>query len=413
MLPGAHGEPFSNPAGGTLPQTPRAQRIPSHAASPGRRAAAALLWLALAVGSPSVAAEPIEERIDAQRAAIAATEAEREAAREGLATQRKRLSFLREKTQELDAEREQLEARQQRLAERESQLREGLAQREAELERRLRAAYPLTRGSALQTLLGDGDALQAKRDLYYLRTLIEPVQEARLALEAQRSELADNHAAIARTENALEQSASRLDAHYQDVREALGEQEQLLARLGETLDEQQRALKSMLERKRRLDREVAAARAASKREQERNASQPAQASSAPAVTTTGIPVAGQIRRRFGESLPRGGLRNEGIEFHAAAGSAVRAVADGRVAYAGPLKGWGNLVMLRHRGDYLSLYAHCRSLNVSKGQQVARGQTLCDSGVIDANREGLYVEVRRGDRPIEPSRWSAWKTALGG
>ena len=327
------------------------------------------------------------------------------------------MSFLKEKTAELDAERSKLEERQRRLSQRETQLRDGLARRRAELERRLRAAYPLTRGSALQTLLGDGDALQAERDLHYLRALIQPVQEARQALEVQRTELTDNRAAVARTEQALEQAGNRLEAHYREVGENLAEQQRLLARLGETLDEQQQSLKSMLERKRRLDREVAAARAAKARQADSPSPDKraaiSEAPSQPSIATDGIPVTGSVKRRFGESLPQGGLRNEGMVFHAAAGTPVRAVADGKVAYAGPLKGWGNLVMLRHRDDYLSLYAHCRSLAVSKGQSVARGQALCDSGVIDADREGLYVEVRRGNRPIDPARWTAWKQAVGG
>ncbi|MCL7744943.1 peptidoglycan DD-metalloendopeptidase family protein [Guyparkeria hydrothermalis] len=358
-------------------------------------------------------AEPIEEQIEAQRATIASTESERKAAREALAAQQKRLAFLEKKTAELDAERAELEERQQALAEREEQLLRGLARRKAELERRLRAAYPLTRGSALQTLLSDGDALQAERDLHYLRNLIRPVQEARRALEAQRVELADNREAVAETERSLAQAGERLETHYEDVRENLDEQERLLASLGETLDEQQQSLKSMLERKRRLDREVAAARAASKREAEKAAREEKRASAGPAVTTDGIPVAGEIKRNFGESLPQGRLRNEGVEFRAAAGSPVRAVDGGKVAYAGPLKGFGNLVMVRHQGDYLSLYAHCRSLAVSKGQQVSQGEQVCDSGRIDANREGLYVEVRRGNRPIDPTRWPAWKKVVGG
>jgi len=368
-------------------------------------------------------AESIDKRIEAQREAIASTEDERAAAREALAEQRKRLTFLEEKAAELDAERARLEQRRRQLDEQETRLREGVAQRRAELERRLRAAYPLTRGSALRTLLGDGDALQTQRDLHYLRGLIRPVQEARQALEAQRAELAEHRKAIAGNERALAQAGERLDAHHHDLQRNLEEQQRLLARLGETLDEQQRSLKAMLEKKRRLDREVAAARAARERQaSERQAREAAaeprrrpveSAAENPSIAVDGIPVSGPVQRRFGESLPQGGLRNEGVEFGATAGTPVRAVADGEVAYAGPLKGWGNLVMLRHRGDYLSLYAHCRSLAVSKGESIARGQTLCHSGVIDANREGLYVEVRRGNRPIDPTRWAAWKRATGG
>lgn len=366
-----------------------------------------ILSLVLASAPMMSSAEPIEKRIDSQREAIASTQAERDAAHEALAEQKKRLAFLEQKTKELDAERAELEARRKTLAERETRLREGMAERRAELDRRLRAAYPLTRGSALQALLGDGDALQADRDLHYLHALIRPVQEARRALEAQRAELAENRESIADTEQSLEQAGKRLDAHYQEVDKTLAKQQELLARLGRTLDEQQQALKSMLERKRRLDREVAAARRASTQD-----TPPAKPATGKAVTTDGIPVAGQIRRGFGESLPQGQLRTEGVEFRATAGSPVRAVADGEVVFAGTLKGWGKLVMLRHRGDYLSLYAHCRTLETAKGQRVARGQIVCDSGIIDANREGLYVEVRRGNRPIDPSRWSAWRKAIG-
>ena len=395
-----------------MPQSPSAKRARRPTPLNGSRNALALLCLVLAAMPTIATGEPIEKRIDAQREAIASTQAEREATRKALAAQKQRLTFLEQKTAELDAERKKLEHRQQTLAEQETQLRNGLAQRRAELERRLRAAYPLTRGSALQTLLGDADALQAERDLNYLRNLIRPVREAQHALEAQQAELAENREAIARTERSLAEAGDRLDAHYGEVRENLDEQQRLLAQLGDTLDEQQRSLKSMLERKRRLDREVAAARAASERQPAKPTS-PSDGSTATTIATDGIPIAGAIKRRFGESLPQGNMRNEGVEFRAASGSPVRAIADGQVAYAGPLKGWGNLIMLRHRGEYLSLYAHCRSLEVSKGQQVSRGQLLCNSGVIDANREGLYVEVRRGDRPIDPSRWPAWKKVVGG
>lgn len=365
-----------------------------------------VVWL-LSIAPLAVHAKPIEQRIDAQREAIASTQAEREAAQKALAVGQERLAFLEQKTRELDTERAALEKKRQALDEREMQLQAGLAKHRDDLMRRLRAAYPLTRGSILQAVLGDGNALQANRDLRYLQALIHPVQDTLRSLEAQQIELTENRAAIVVTERSLQQAGERLDAHNQTIREALDEQQRLLAHLGQTLDEQQQALKSMLERKRRLDREVAAAR----REAAKKTPLPDKPTSDKPVTTSGIPIAGQIQRGFGESLPPGQLRTEGVEFRAPAGSPVRAIAAGTVAFSGPLKGWGQLVMLRHHDNHLSLYAHCRSLDVSKGEQVVRGQTMCSSGVIDADREGLYVEVRRGNRPINPSRWPAWRTAL--
>ncbi|WP_410474466.1 murein hydrolase activator EnvC family protein [Guyparkeria sp. TX1] len=394
-----------------------------------------MLAVLIALASPALAEEAIQERIEAQREVIESTEKERVAARESLAELQKRMAFLEEKARELDAERSELESRQRTLDQREAELREGLAQRRAELENRLQAAYPLTRGSVLQALLGDGDALQTDRDLHYLRALIRPVQQAQRALEAQRVKLAENRKAIAATDRELREAGARLDGHYEDVGENLAEQQQLLASLGETLDDQQQKLKNLLDRKQRLDREVAAAQkaaeAAAKAEaerrraereqaeqqarQERQERRPAPKEAPPAqVHDDGsIPIAGQIKRRFGETLPQGRLRNDGVIFHVAGASAVRAVDAGRVAFAGTLKGWGQLVMLRHDGDFLSLYAHCRSLDVAKGDRVARGERLCTSGIIDADQEGLYVEVRRGNRPIDPGRWPAWRKVVGG
>lgn len=391
-----------------------------------------MLTVLLTVAPPVLAEEAIQERIEAQREVIESTEKERIDARESLAELRKRMAFLEEKARELDAERRELESRQQTLDQREAELREGLLQRRAELERRLQAAYPLTRGSVLQALLGDGDALQTDRDLHYLRALIRPVQQAQQALEAQRTKLAENRAAIAATDRELREAGARLDGHHEAVGENLAEQQELLASLGEALDAQQQELKNLLDRKRRLDREVAAAQkaaeAAAKAEAERRRAEreqaeqtarqerPSPARQAPPTQVRddgSIPIAGQIKRRFGETLPQGRLRNEGVIFHVAGASTVRAVDAGRVAFAGTLKGWGQLVMLRHNGDFLSLYAHCRSLDVAKGDRVARGDRLCTSGIIDADQEGLYVEVRRGNRPIDPGRWPAWRKVVGG
>ena len=387
---------------------------------------AVLIMLAPAV----LAEEAIQERIETQREVIESTEKERIAAREALAELRKRMAFLDDKVRELDAERSELESRQQALDQREAELREGLAQRRAELERRLQAAYPLTRGSVLQALLGEGDALQTDRDLHYLRALIRPVQQAQQALEAQRTKLAENREAIAATHRELREAAARLDGHHEDVGENLAEQQQLLASLGETLNEQQQKLKTLLDRKRRLDREVAAAQRAAKAEAEaerrraereqaeqqarqERPSPPRHTPRAQVRDDGSIPIGGQIKRYFGETLPQGRLRNEGVIFHVAGASAVRAVDAGRVAFAGTLKGWGQLVMLRHNGDFLSLYAHCRALDVTKGDHVARGDRLCTSGIIDADQEGLYVEVRRGNRPVDPGKWPAWREVVGG
>ena len=360
---------------------------------------------------PDARGAEVEQEIDSQREAIAATEAERDRIRGALEKQRQALDELQQRAERLDEERAALEARREELRQREADLERGLAEREAELRERLQAAYPLTRGGALQALLAEGDALQAQRDLFYLRSLIEPIQEARQALADQQVALAANRAELRETDERLASNRETLEAGQRQVAENLDRQETLLAGLGETLDRQQTELKSLLERKERLEREVRAAARA--REQAEQRAEPKAAEPAEGRAIAGIPVDGLVWRNYGEAMPTGRLRQEGVTFRAAGGSPVRAIEEGSVVYAGTLKGWGQLVMLRHPDDYLSLYAHCRSLEVAKGDRVSAGATLCRSGTVDAGQTGLYVEVRHRNRPVEPSRWKAWRQVVDG
>ncbi len=380
----------------------------------------AILWLAgigscLAVAAPA-GAEEIKQEIESQREAIEATRSERERARKELERQEEKLADLQRQARELDERRRELEERREALDIREAELRQGLAERQAELESRLRSAYPLTRGGALQALLAEGDTLQAQRDLQYLKATIRPIRRAQESLDRQQAALEKNRREVRANDTKLRKAGDALEANYREVTKNLDRQETLLASLGETLDQQQADLRSLLKRKERLDREVRAAQE-QKQARERAAEQTRQEAGGDGektpVPSGGIPIDGSVMRAYGDSLPNGRLRHEGISFSAESGQPVRAVDAGTVVYAGSLKGWGKLVMLRHRDSYLSLYAHCQELDVSKNDRVGRGDQLCKSGVMDAGQSGLYVEIRHNNRPVNPGRWPAWRKVAGG
>ena len=81
-----------------------------------------------------------------------------------------------------------------------------------------------------------------------------------------------------------------------------------------------------------------------------------------------------------------------------------AAADGRVVYSGAgLRGYGNLVIVKHNNTYLSAYAHNQSLLVKEDQIVRRGQKIAEMGSTDAERVQLHFEIRRQGRPIDPSK----------
>jgi lipoprotein NlpD len=97
-------------------------------------------------------------------------------------------------------------------------------------------------------------------------------------------------------------------------------------------------------------------------------------------------------------------RRKGLVFTGKAGDPVLAAADGRVVYAGSgLRGYGNLVIVKHNTSYLSVYAHNQTLLVKEDQSVRRGQKIAEMGSSDADRVQLHFEIRRQGKPIDPAR----------
>ena len=122
-------------------------------------------------------------------------------------------------------------------------------------------------------------------------------------------------------------------------------------------------------------------------------------STAPAASISLVwPADGTVIRSFD------GSNSKGIDISAAAGTPVIAAAPGTVVYAGNgLRGYGNLLILKHNADYLTAYAHNRVLLVKEGQTVARGEKIAEMGDTDTDRVMLHFELRYQGRSIDPSR----------
>ncbi|GAC1357519.1 MAG: peptidoglycan DD-metalloendopeptidase family protein [Variovorax sp.] len=98
-------------------------------------------------------------------------------------------------------------------------------------------------------------------------------------------------------------------------------------------------------------------------------------------------------------------KNKGFDISGKAGDAVLAAADGRVVYAGAgLRGYGNLIILKHNNTYLTAYAHNQTLLVKEDQSVQKGQKIAEMGSSDADRIKLHFEIRRQGKPVDPARY---------
>ncbi len=110
------------------------------------------------------------------------------------------------------------------------------------------------------------------------------------------------------------------------------------------------------------------------------------------------PHPGQVLSGFDET------KNKGLDFAGKAGDPVLAAADGKVVYAGSgLRGYGNLVILKHNNTYLTAYAHNQTLLVKEDQTVQKGQRIAEMGSSDADRVKLHFEIRKQGKPVDPAK----------
>ena len=130
---------------------------------------------------------------------------------------------------------------------------------------------------------------------------------------------------------------------------------------------------------------------------------PVVASSSPATGDENVgliwPAQGSLLAGFDEA------KNKGLDIAGKAGDAVVASAEGRVVYAGAgLRGYGNLIILKHNNTFLTAYAHNQKLLVKEDQTVVKGQKIAEMGNSDADRVKLHFEVRRQGKPVDPAKY---------
>jgi len=305
------------------------------------------------------------------------------------------------------------------LQQRRDLVQAGMDAKRAELAALLRAAYQVGEQAPLKVLLAQDRVAEAQRALAYhgylqrdriarIRALTAELQELdalQQRIEARRDALAatrrQQDAQLAELERARRQRAAlvkTLDARY-DARaareKALGRDAKALQRLLAQL----RAAAAKAE---------AARRAAAARPKPSAPGTPLRkaVASAPALQVGGLgwPVSGSLLASYGGNLPDG-RASEGVLIGAAAGTTVKAVADGQVVFADWMNGYGLILIVDHGNGYMSLYAHNDALLRDAGEAVKRGDAVATVGNSGGQgRAALYFELRRNGKPVDPKGW---------
>ena len=371
----------------------------------------ALATLLLALGQQPALAQPDEraareqldalgQEIDAMAERLSATGQARDSAQRELKAVETELAQTHQRLDQLQAERRQLNDETTQLRQHRERLQsERKAQYQA-LGQQLAALYRLGPTPQLKLLLNQRDPAELDRMQAYLNRLTQARQQ-RLA------DIARLDTALADTEQALAERQTRLDT----LADELETQSALLAERTEarrgvvnTLDDRYGS-----EAERLADLNQSREQA----EQQLRAIQAELARLAEPTPTTHItrtqgdlpwPVQGSITASFQR---RDGVHYNGIVIQASEGTAVTAVHSGRVVFADWMRGFGNLLIIDHGDQIMTLYAHLQQFSARPGQQVNRGDAIGRVGNSGGQpRPALYFEVRRGGEPINPQRWIA-------
>lgn len=198
-------------------------------------------------------------------------------------------------------------------------------------------------------------------------------------------------------------SSEDLEKAKQRLTKALNQQQQNQDQLSQARqlkeDAEIEAAKARFAREKTLEAQRLEAKA---REDERKARSLASSAANGIPQGAPWPLRGTLQGRFGRTRPDTGGVWRGILIQAQAGAAVKSIAGGTVVFADWMRGFGNLIIIDHGKNYMSVYGYNQSLSRKVGDNVASGQTIARAGSTGGQVEpALYFEIRRGSQPIDP------------
>ncbi|HEX7338316.1 MAG TPA: peptidoglycan DD-metalloendopeptidase family protein [Rhodanobacteraceae bacterium] len=254
----------------------------------------------------------------------------------------------------------------------------------------LRAAYKIQPGSDLRLLLGQADVAKLSRALAYSRYFQHDRVQRIHKLLGQLAQLDQVKTRITQQHAALQSARALRQQRLAGLNAARRQQRTLLAKVDATLKGQHQQLAQL------------------KRDQQSLAKLLAQLRDVFADIPDKLPDTVPFSKRRGKlPWPATGhtiARNDGLQIRAHPGSAVHAVAHGRVAYANWLRGYGLLIVIDHGHGWMSLYGDNETLKVTVGDWVRAGQTIATSGHGGGANAGVYFGLRHNGQVVSPRQW---------
>ena len=335
------------------------------------------------------------------------------------------ISNANQRLHELAAERAELKSQLVDLDAQSQRLDRQTGAQQDQLARLLNRQFVGGDSDALKLLLAGRDPNQSVRDKYFLTQL----SRAKADLIQQLRAVAAEKKSLAEAVRERQLQMAEIEQRQQESRAQLLERKKqrltTLAAIGARLKAQRSEINTLKRDEQRLSKliEGLARIAATKRAAPRVGAGGTASAITPRVKSHDpgnvggafaalrgqlrLPVKGTIAGRFGSPRAEGGASWKGIFIRAAEGAEVKAVASGAVVFSDWLRGFGNLLIIDHGDDFLSVYGNNESLLAAVGASVKGGEPVATVGNSGGNPEsGLYFELRHRGQPFDPLKWAS-------
>lgn len=346
----------------------------------------------------------VKKDIKQLESALDKTQERRDDIQVSLQKSEKRIGKLASELSALSSEISLQQQQKKSLDQRQSQLNKRLVEQKALLAKQLKAnaQYNLAQHSAIKLFLQQQDPELINRNLTYFRYFNQAQAEQIKSIQGTISELTANQSELDHKIERLSNLSNKKAEQRSQLNNRQSERKQILATLLKEEKDSSKRLNRLKKDEQELQRLI------------QRLDKPSQSPREHFVPDLPFhklkgkllwPANGKITNRFGKRRKQGKMRWEGIVISNKAGTAISAIAPGKVLFSDWMRGMGMLMIIDHGNGYMSLYAHNQSLYKEAGEPVEAGETIATMGNSGGKEKpALYFEIRKKNKPVNPAIW---------
>ena len=339
--------------------------------------------------------ETINSDIEHLKGLLSKLNRERSSTEQKLQRSEQEMSELRQSIRSLENQLEEGSQQVKKLQRRQQELTARKNKEKKHIASSVHSAYLASRDNRLKLLLNQESPEDISRHLTYLKHLQQAQLDAITAFENTLREIDNNTREQEQVNASLSRQKSSLQEQRDDLNRVQDQRQRLISQIRQRQGSSNERLKNLDRERNQLETILSqlAAKAALQR---------------PITSNQGElkwPVEGEILYGYRQKRPQSGMSWEGVLIAVDSGTRVNAVHDGTVIFSNWLRGFGQLIILDHGDDYLTLYAHNQWLLKAEGETVLAGEPLALAGQSGGlEQPGLYFEIRHKGKPQNPLRW---------